>query len=150
MLWPAGIITELGLIPKEASGAFNIVAFFDEHRLQRPGAPKATLNVQPPPERPAAFAALTPETVLGYVAAHPTVSARVGPADSRGQWKAKEIGDGNINYVFVVEGPAGAVIVKQGMPYVRCVGEDWPLSQARSHLHPSHMYTIPPLMFHTL
>jgi 5-methylthioribose kinase len=57
---------------------------------------------------------------------------RVGPAGSKGEWRAKEIGDGNINFVFVVEGPAGGVIVKQGLPYVRCVGEDWPLSQVRS------------------
>jgi len=30
-----------------------------------------------------------------------------------------EVGDGNLNLVFIVEGPAGSVCVKQALPYVR-------------------------------
>lgn len=43
-----------------------------------------------------------------------------------------EIGDGNINFVYriaAVNGPS--VIVKQALPYVRIIGEGWPLSQDR-------------------
>ena len=40
-----------------------------------------------------------------------------------------QVGDGNINFVFIVEGPAGALCIKQALPYVRCVGESWPLTQ---------------------
>ncbi len=30
-----------------------------------------------------------------------------------------EIGDGNLNYVWMVEGPAGAVVFKQGPPHLK-------------------------------
>lgn len=46
----------------------------------------------------------------------------------------KEVGDGNINFVYIVEGPNGAVCVKQALPFVRCVGESWPLTQDRLRL----------------
>lgn len=43
-----------------------------------------------------------------------------------------EIGDGNINFVYRVEDGCGkSVIVKQALPYVRIIGEGWPLSQDR-------------------
>lgn len=47
-------------------------------------------------------------------------------------WRVREIGDGNLNLVFVVEGARGALIVKQALPYARVVGEGWPLSLARA------------------
>ena len=44
----------------------------------------------------------------------------------------REVGDGNLNLVFIVEGPAGGLVVKQALPYVRIVGDSWPLPLARS------------------
>ena len=41
----------------------------------------------------------------------------------------REVGDGNINFVYIVEGPTGALCVKQSLPFVRCVGDSWPLTQ---------------------
>lgn len=41
----------------------------------------------------------------------------------------REVGDGNINFVYIVEGPAGAICIKQALPFVRIVGESWPLTQ---------------------
>lgn len=38
-----------------------------------------------------------------------------------------EVGDGNLNLVYLVHGPSGTVVVKQALPYVRCVGESWPV-----------------------
>ncbi len=38
------------------------------------------------------------------------------------------MGDGNINFVYIVEGPSGALVVKQGLPYIR-IAHDWPLTQ---------------------
>ena len=55
----------------------------------------------------------------------PEVSAKLGGAPA--QWRVREVGDGNLNLVFIVEGPAGGVVVKQALPYVRLVGESWPL-----------------------
>ena len=52
-----------------------------------------------------------------------------GPAD----WSIQEVGDGNLNLVFIVKGPKGSVVVKQALPYVRLVGESWPLPLARSY-----------------
>jgi 5-methylthioribose kinase len=47
---------------------------------------------------------------------------------------AKEIGDGNLNFVYIVSSTIDtnkALIVKQAVPYLRCVGEDFPLSRER-------------------
>ena len=45
-----------------------------------------------------------------------------------------EIGDGNLNFVYRVTSTvdtARSVIVKQAVPYLRMVGEEWPLSRDR-------------------
>ncbi|WP_052122449.1 S-methyl-5-thioribose kinase [Chelonobacter oris] len=47
-------------------------------------------------------------------------------------WKVKEIGDGNINLVFIVSGTKKSIIVKQAIPYVRAAGEGWKLSLRRA------------------
>lgn len=45
--------------------------------------------------------------------------------------KVEEIGDGNINFVYRVSGASNSLIIKQALPYVRIIGEGWPLSQDR-------------------
>ncbi len=42
-----------------------------------------------------------------------------------------EVGDGNINFVYILSGPSGQLCLKQALPFVRCVGEGWPLTQVR-------------------
>ena len=45
-----------------------------------------------------------------------------------------EIGDGNLNFVFIVrsqKNPQKALNVKQAVPYLRCAGESFPLSRER-------------------
>jgi len=45
-----------------------------------------------------------------------------------------EIGDGNLNFVFLVTSGSDAskqLIIKQAVPYLRCVGESYPLSKER-------------------
>ncbi len=45
-----------------------------------------------------------------------------------------EIGDGNLNFVFIiksVEDTSKALILKQAVPYLRCVGEEFPLNRER-------------------
>jgi len=76
------------------------------------------------------YSPLSVETLgrrLGGVAA---IAARLG-ADT-GKWRGREVGDGNLNLVFIVESDVGAVVVKQALPYVRLVGESWPLPLKRS------------------
>jgi 5-methylthioribose kinase len=67
----------------------------------------------------------------GYLAGIEAVRALLGggPED----WRVEEVGDGNLNLVFIVCGPAGGVAVKQALPYVRLVGESWPLPLSRAH-----------------
>ena len=50
--------------------------------------------------------------------------------------QALEVGDGNLNLVFKILDQQGTsrVIVKQALPYVRCVGESWPLTLDRARL----------------
>ncbi len=46
----------------------------------------------------------------------------------------EEIGDGNVNYVFIAKSkrdPQKALIIKQAVPYLRCAGEDFALSRER-------------------
>lgn len=37
-----------------------------------------------------------------------------------------EVSDGNMNAVWRIDGPNGAVIAKQALPYIRVIGESWP------------------------
>lgn len=59
------------------------------------------------------------------------VVSRVGPDPDA--WDVREVGDGNLNLVFIVGGSAGSVVVKQALPYVRLVGESWPLPLRRAY-----------------
>lgn len=75
------------------------------------------------------YEALTSETLaarLGGVAA-----MRETLGDPAG-WRVREVGDGNLNLVFIVEAGDAGLIVKQALPYVRLVGESWPLPLKRS------------------
>ena len=71
----------------------------------------------------AALASLEPESIA-------LISAQIGGAPEA--WTADEIGDGNVNMIFRVAGPLGQVLLKQAVPYLRCVGESWPLSLRRN------------------
>jgi len=77
-----------------------------------------------------AFQALTPETLPQRLGSEPALRQRIGEAAA--DWRVREVGDGNLNLVFIVEGPRGAAVVKQALPYVRLVGDSWPLPLKRS------------------
>ena len=66
-----------------------------------------------------------------YLAGLSAVAARLGGAPA--SWSISEVGDGNLNLVFIVKGANGGIAVKQALPYVRLVGESWPLPLSRSH-----------------
>lgn len=59
-----------------------------------------------------------------------------GLADPSGLVAAREVGDGNLNLVFKIFDESGVsrLVVKQALPYVRCVGESWPLTLDRARL----------------
>ncbi len=66
-----------------------------------------------------------------YLASLPELAAQLGGLPDA--WSISEVGDGNLNLVFIVKGPKSGVAVKQALPYVRLVGESWPLPLSRSH-----------------
>ncbi|GLC47857.1 hypothetical protein PLESTB_000033000 [Pleodorina starrii] len=134
-----GIITERGMIPKK-EGVFLVRDFMTQLGLWQPPADAAAAEATSPSPASSSsggFRALDCEAVKHYVAARPGLQQRVGPADSVESWSVREVGDGNINFVFIVEGPAGSLCVKQALPYVRCVGESWPLTQDRVRIESS-------------
>ncbi|VTN14920.1 Methylthioribose kinase [Raoultella terrigena] len=56
---------------------------------------------------------------------------------------AQEVGDGNLNLVFKIFDTQGVsrIVVKQALPYVRCVGESWPLTLDRARLEAQTLVT---------
>lgn len=75
------------------------------------------------------YAPLTAETLAARLGGLAALTDRIGPPD---RWRVAEVGDGNLNLVFIVTGADGKVIVKQALPYVRLVGDSWPLPLDRS------------------
>ncbi len=73
---------------------------------------------------------LTPDTVGAYIAAHPELTAHVDPDAIA---SVQEVGDGNLNLVFIVRDAAGgSLVLKQALPYVRLVGPSWPMTPDRA------------------
>src|SRR5882757_7668140 len=66
-----------------------------------------------------------------YLAGVPDLNLLLGGVPAA--WSITEVGDGNLNLVFIVKGARGGVAVKQALPYVRLVGESWPLPLSRAH-----------------
>jgi 5-methylthioribose kinase len=64
--------------------------------------------------------------------------------DRTQEWQIREVGDGNLNLVFIVEGPAGSVCVKQALPYVRAAGPSWPMSPERAFFENSYYTAVAP------
>jgi 5-methylthioribose kinase len=74
---------------------------------------------------------LSVDTIPSRLGVLEEIVTRIG-ADVE-NWHVKEVGDGNLNLVFIVEGSGGTVIVKQALPYVRLVGDSWPLPLYRAY-----------------
>lgn len=75
------------------------------------------------------YEVLNINSVIEYAAGTPQISAILG----NGDYTAKEVGDGNLNLVFIVDNLSNgaSVVIKQALPYLRCVGESFPLGEQR-------------------
>ena len=80
---------------------------------------------------PEGYAPHDTESLPHYLAEIESLRQKLGGEPS--QWRVEEVGDGNLNLVFKVRGPDAGVAVKQALPYVRLVGESWPLPLSRAH-----------------
>lgn len=78
---------------------------------------------------PPGYVPFDPPRLRAWLAGRAPLAQRLG-GDAAG-WRIDEVGDGNLNLVFLVRGPAGGLCVKQSLPYVRVVGESWPMPLER-------------------
>ena len=81
-------------------------------------------------EGPQIYEPLTPESLASRLGGLEALTNCLGGVAD--QWQVEEIGDGNLNLVFLVRGAKGAAIVKQALPYIRLVGDSWPLPLNRA------------------
>jgi 5-methylthioribose kinase len=88
-------------------------------------------TMKEPVPTPPGYRPLNVTTLAPYLSGVPAALARLG-GEAR-SWRIEEVGDGNLNLVFKAYGPKGGVVVKQALPYVRLVGESWPLPLSRAH-----------------
>ncbi|MEZ4582256.1 MAG: S-methyl-5-thioribose kinase [Caldilineaceae bacterium] len=77
------------------------------------------------------YQALDQSTVINYLRG---VDSLDGVLDRDADLRAREVGDGNLNLVFIVENaddPGQSVVLKQALPYLRVAGDSWPLTRER-------------------
>jgi 5-methylthioribose kinase len=84
-----------------------------------------------PPDGFPEYHPLNDQSVIGFVSQIQSVRDALGGSPE--SWQAREIGDGNLNQIFIVTCSNGAVLVKQALPYLRCVGESWALPLERAY-----------------
>ena len=84
------------------------------------------------PEQPELnYQILDQYSLPAYLSGIPAAQEVLGKAE---QLEIKEIGDGNLNFVFRVSSKSDttkSLIVKQAIPYLRMAGEAWPLGRDR-------------------
>ncbi|MBT8365814.1 MAG: S-methyl-5-thioribose kinase [Deltaproteobacteria bacterium] len=77
------------------------------------------------------YHALNSKSVIDYLKGRPALEAVIPQRDSL---VAKEVGDGNLNLVFIIQSqddPGRAAVLKQALPYLRVAGDSWPLTRER-------------------
>ncbi|KAK3012321.1 hypothetical protein RJ639_011622 [Escallonia herrerae] len=79
------------------------------------------------------FRPLNESSLVEYIIATPALSSKLGDVSQLDNLQIKEVGDGNLNFVFIVTGPSGSVVIKQALPYIRCIGESWPMTKERAY-----------------
>lgn len=78
-----------------------------------------------------AYQAFNETTILDYIKTRPALAALLPPT---GRITAKEVGDGNLNTVYILQNeadPSQALVIKQALPYLRILGEGWALTRER-------------------
>jgi len=125
-----GVITEVGVAEAASDagsdGIIDMAAF-----LQTRGLASLCNNAATPSAAPTNYRRMDEASIAAYILSMPKLAALVGGA-SASDLTVNEVGDGNLNFVYIVKGARGSIVVKQALPYVRCVGESWPLTLQRA------------------
>ncbi|KAJ4837475.1 hypothetical protein Tsubulata_013188 [Turnera subulata] len=79
------------------------------------------------------FRPLDEKSLIEYIKATPALSDKLGKNLDDEDLKIKEVGDGNLNFVYIVVGQAGSLVIKQALPYIRLIGESWPITKERAY-----------------
>ncbi|XP_017971154.1 PREDICTED: methylthioribose kinase [Theobroma cacao] len=77
------------------------------------------------------FRPLDEKSLVEYIKVTPFLSSKIG--DKYDDIKIKEVGDGNLNFVYIVVGASGSFVIKQALPYVRSLTESWPMTKERAY-----------------
>ncbi|XP_059652951.1 methylthioribose kinase-like [Cornus florida] len=77
------------------------------------------------------FRPLDEKSLIEYIKATPSLSSKLG--NHFDDLQVKEVGDGNLNFVYIVVGGSGSFVIKQALPYIRCIGESWPMAKERAY-----------------
>ena len=90
-----------------------------------------------------AYRILDTDTVPAFIGSLPEIRALLGgPPES---WLVHEVGDGNLNLVFIVRGLEGSSLcVKQALPYLRVAGSSWPMTLERAFFEASYYSAVAP------
>jgi 5-methylthioribose kinase len=87
---------------------------------------------------------LTASDVPAYLADYPALAAYLGGVP--GDWRCRDVADGNLNSVFLVDGPRHGLCVKQALPYVRVAGESWPMDVNRAFFEYQYARRLEPFV----
>ncbi|KAL4615329.1 hypothetical protein ACB092_07G115900 [Castanea dentata] len=74
------------------------------------------------------FRPLDEKSLIEYIKAVPFLYSKLGS-----DLKVKEVGDGNLNFVYIVISHARYFVMKQALPYMRCIGESWSMTKERAY-----------------
>ncbi|KAL2477305.1 Methylthioribose kinase [Forsythia ovata] len=77
------------------------------------------------------FRPLDEKSLVEYLKATPILAEKLG--NQFDKLEIKEVGDGNLNFVYIVISPSGSFVIKQALPYIRLIGESWPLTKDRAY-----------------
>ena len=141
-------ITELGIIDHALYPTVDDVRMLDVHQFMTDVTVNTTDNNitavahVKPIKCPLTYKRLNEDQIVDYVLQNELLSDLVGldftatKGDNRILLHIREVGDGNLNFVYIITGPSGlnanTIVIKQALPYVRCVGEQWPLTLDRA------------------
>jgi len=93
---------------------------------------------------PSSYRTLDSPSLVALLAGLDDLRALLGSQPD--DWQVSEVGDGNLNLVFIVDGPKGSVCVKQALPYVRVAGPSWPIPLERAYFEHSYYIAVAPFV----
>jgi 5-methylthioribose kinase len=93
-------------------------------------------------DTPSTYRILDTATIPAFLGSRPEIRALLGGRPE--SWRVREVGDGNLNLVFIVEGAERSVCVKQALPYLRVAGESWPMTLERAFFETSYFSAVAP------